>query len=412
MKKIRKVLPLSIYDISGIEHWLTEQAKDGLFPVAIRSWVTFTPTGKPGTRFRLAARENGRETPLLEQLEACREAGWAYAFSFLDTYFLFYTADPEAPELFPDYASRGISLELLNKRDAALRRRKWIPRIIYLLLFLLLVWMIFFYERKFDIQPDRFAQLPLALLSLFHPAFLTFLLCSFLIWRSERRDRKAFLRLRSALEQGLPIPSSPGPRKAAAWEMAAVILLGCVLVFFLVVEKFDVLRLWNSVPLERFHRPYTQLQVLEQETILPGEEFFEEYLPYDYRENFADVHRSLLALSWYSVTQKGYSTSEDTEVGEAYRYSPGLDMTYFQLLIPAMARPVAQAQLDAYRLTNLRWSYQELQIPGLDFAILATEPEGNWTMAAFGKDGRAVVYRYVGEAQLADHLELLSAVVQ
>ena len=107
-----------------------------------------------------------------------------------------------------------------------------------------------------------------------------------------------------------------------------------------------------------------------------------------------------------------FVTSEDTEVGEAYRYSPGLDMTYFQLLIPVMARPVAQAQLDAYRLTNLRWSYQELQIPGLDFAILATEPEGNWTMAAFGKGSRAVVYRYVGEAQLADHLELLSAVVQ
>lgn len=53
MKKVRKFLPLSIYDIPGMEHWLEEQANAGLFPVFLDAWVTFTPTGVPGTRFRL-----------------------------------------------------------------------------------------------------------------------------------------------------------------------------------------------------------------------------------------------------------------------------------------------------------------------------------------------------------------------
>ena len=52
MKKIRTFLPLSIYDIPGIEHWLEEQANAGLFPVYLNSWATFEPTGIPGTRFR------------------------------------------------------------------------------------------------------------------------------------------------------------------------------------------------------------------------------------------------------------------------------------------------------------------------------------------------------------------------
>ena len=62
MKKVYKILPLSIYDIPGIESWLEEQANSGFFPVFLNSWVAFTPTGVPGTRFRLAVfRYAGKE---------------------------------------------------------------------------------------------------------------------------------------------------------------------------------------------------------------------------------------------------------------------------------------------------------------------------------------------------------------
>ena len=54
------------------------------------------------------------------------------------------------------------------------------------------------------------------------------------------------------------------------------------------------------------------------------------------------------------MTQEGYSptpgtmenaNSPDPEGGK-YRYAPDLDMTYFHLLIPSLAKPIAQAQMD------------------------------------------------------------------
>lgn len=89
----------------------------------------------------------------------------------------------------------------------------------------------------------------------------------------------------------------------------------------------------------------------------------------------------------------------------------GVPGTRFHLMIPALSLPVAQAQLDAYRLVNLEWSYAELSYPGLDFAIYATEPEGIWQMLAIGREGRVAVFRYAGREQLAHRLPVLSEAV-
>lgn len=61
--------------------------------------------------------------------------------------------------------------------------------------------------------------------------------------------------------------------------------------------------------------------------------------------------------------------------------------------------------MDQYRLINLRWSYESLDYPGLDFVILASEPTGLWQMAALGKGRKVAVFRYGGQAKLGDHLE-------
>lgn len=74
-----------------------------------------------------------------------------------------------------------------------------------------------------------------------------------------------------------------------------------------------------------------------------------------------------------------------------------------------MARSVAQAQMEQYRLVNLSWSYETLEHPGLDFVLLAREPEGLWQMAALGRGGQVAVYIYCGQEQLRDHLDLLSS---
>ena len=42
MSLIRKIIPVSLYDIPGLEHWLEEQANQGLFPTSPVSYTHLT----------------------------------------------------------------------------------------------------------------------------------------------------------------------------------------------------------------------------------------------------------------------------------------------------------------------------------------------------------------------------------
>ena len=124
MRKVRKMLPVSTADIIGLEKWLEDQANHGLFPVSSGSWATFTTTGVPGTRFRLEPYGKSGDAPTEEQLALYRNAGWEYAFAISSIYFLFYSADPNAFDLYSDHERRGFSLERLEKAAQRAQRRK------------------------------------------------------------------------------------------------------------------------------------------------------------------------------------------------------------------------------------------------------------------------------------------------
>ena len=67
MKKIRKILPVSLYDIPGTERWLEQMANEGLFPAKLGNLgsrrAVFVPNGVPGTRFRIepGRRDDGND---------------------------------------------------------------------------------------------------------------------------------------------------------------------------------------------------------------------------------------------------------------------------------------------------------------------------------------------------------------
>lgn len=408
MKKTRKILPVSIYDLYGLENWLEQQAKAGLFPVFLNSWVTFIPTALPGTRFRLEPRERDADRPGPELLEKCREAGWDYALTVGTLYYLFYTTDPCASYACFDGGARREYMAGLKRRS---RRSALIGWALFLISATLGLWGALHFQSRFDVQPEPFAGLPLLLLNLFDPGVLILLSVLLLFYLQNRRDRKA-------MKNSSRPESAPGPVPALSRARMAEHVLTWVLA--LLVMIWGICRLLDIDPLDHielnnFHRPYVAIQELETREVLPWEELFREDPPGGQSENYGRLRFSLLAPVWYSVTQEAYSEdgAEDRifspEPEEGCTYAPDLDMTCFTLPIPALAEPVARAQLDEYRLVNLRWSYRELNVPGLDFAILAEEPEGVWQMAALGKGGRVAVYRYAGTEKLEEHLELLAS---
>lgn len=414
MRKVRKILPVSTADILGLEKWLEEQANHGLFPVAIGSWATFTTNGVPGTRFRLEPYGKSGDTPTEEQIALYRNAGWEYAFAIGSIYFLFYTTNPTALELYSDHESRGFSLERLEKAAQRAQRRKII---IYSVLAAVLVWLLFFYKSKFDVQPNNLAYLPIVLLQIFDPILVIFVIAQIFIFRKNNRDLKLLKNTCKALKEGLAPPPSPGPSRKIVIENAIALVAIIPLVLLIVVQ-------WcapgSNIPLDEFKRPYIAIQEIESTPVYQWDDLFEEQ-PFRNSQGtyYADIEHSLLAPTWYSVTQEAYSPqngtrgnvfSKDPENG-ANRYSPELEITFFNLLIAPMAESVAKAQMEQYRLVNLRWSYEYIDDPDLDFVIIANEPNGIWQMAALGKGKKVAVFRYGGQEKLRDHLELLSMLV-
>ena len=257
------------------------------------------------------------------------------------------------------------------------------------------------------------------LLELFQPAVLLLFLCAVWIWKQAYRDECLLHRICDALSQGMAPPPSKGPSKAIVRDQIIMIALVIPLAVFTIIGRFDILNPWAHIPIDRFSEPYLSIQSIEQEPVLPWDELFDEAPPSGKPENYAEKKVSLLSPVWYAVTQEAYSPQSG--IKENYfspkpengieRYSPDLDGTYCHLLLPSLARPVAEAQLDAYRLVNLEWSYEELSYPGLDFVIHATETDGIWQMLAIGKNNSIAVFRYAGKEWLPDHLRTLSETV-
>lgn len=413
MKKVRKILPVSLYDIPGLEAWLEERAGEGLFPVHLGLWATFTDTGVPGTRFRLEVSRAQGAPPEPDRLELYQAQGWDYACCVGGAYHLFYALDPAAPELYTDYESRGMNLEQLVRRG---RRRRILSRVARTGSLLLLLWLLFFFRSRFDVQPNQGARLPTLLLYACHPLMLFLIPLGLFYWRIDRRDTRTLRDTCRALSMGLPPPPSPGPSRAVQWENRITLVL-VVPVFLLLIGQWYYVRRWDGLPLDRFSQPYVTLEQLEDEPLADYETVFGSE-PREL-ENHARTNFSLLAPVWYEVEQDGYGLTEGSSKGDSpdpeggkYRYHPILDQTRLRVALPALARPAAQALMEGYRLVNLRMSYEERTYPGLDFVLLAYE-EGDrvWQLAALGSGGWVAVFRYGGQEDLADHLDVLAEMV-
>ena len=405
MKNAYKTTPVSLLDIQGLERWLEEQAGKGLFPRLIREDFTRFERREPisAPRFRLEA-ANGKNLAEPERLELYQQAGWQYWGLVSELYFLFYTFDPAAQELHTDPVTRGISLEHLAGQVEKARKKQRIWRLVLLGILaagILHIWRM---------DPRR---LPLCFLDLSGTA-LIYLIVFIWMWRNEERAFRLLLDLQRSLELGITPKPSRSRRRAPFWIS---ILLAALLLILVIGDRLD-----HSTPLEHFSGTYVNLQQLEPEPLSTYEELFGE--PHhkspgsDWGDNTATRQFSLFSPNWYTVNQtllspeereskSGYSSNGDPR----YVYSPTLEAVYFHLAIPAMARPIALAQMAEQEAVNLTWTYEELTYPGLDFVILSRS-NSPYQGAAVCAGGRLAVFHYGGREDLADHLDALAQAVK
>ncbi len=311
MKKIRKMLPVSIYDLSGLETWLEEQAKSGLFPVFMNCWVTFTPTSLPGTRFRLEPREGDGDSPGPELLEKCREAGWDFALTVGSLYYLLYTTNLCASSTCFDDGARRKYMAGLEKRARRSRLTGWA---VFIIMSALGAWGLSSMNSRFDVQPAPFARLPLLLLNLFDHAVLILLTVLLLFYIQNRRDRKAMKNSSGPETVPGPVPALNRVRMAEhvlTWVLAILVIIWGIC-RLLDINPFD------HIALEKFRQPYVDIEELESVEVESWEELFREESPGGQTENYGRIRFSLLSPRWYSVTQESY----DTDGAESRIFSP------------------------------------------------------------------------------------------
>ena len=152
---VKKWLPCELYDIAGIEQWLTGMAAQGY---ALGEWPGFFFIGRvPFYEDPSAVRARYRLEPsikdglsLAERKEFYRELGWSYVTEVAQIYAVFRCDDPDTPDLYTDPQSFGWAMR-------ALMPRQWLD------IAFLVLWLAFIFRDEWRLLFTAPAVIPMNL---------------------------------------------------------------------------------------------------------------------------------------------------------------------------------------------------------------------------------------------------------
>ena len=115
-KLVRKIIPVEIYDMAGLERWLADMAAQGLHLVKLSSETARFRRGEPtpGTRFGLEIAGFYGIDP--ERNAAYGEAGWTYVTTLSNLYYVYRAERADAPTLHTDPVTQSETLTPLIRR--------------------------------------------------------------------------------------------------------------------------------------------------------------------------------------------------------------------------------------------------------------------------------------------------------
>ena len=124
MKTVRKLTPVSPYDIQGLESWLQDMAREGLYLTKYRnSFCTFTRKAPGAVRYRVEYCKPDRRGPVSPPqalIDLYQDFGWTYVCPAAGASMsIFFTDDPQAEEPHTDPPLQG---ELVDQMARSQRK--------------------------------------------------------------------------------------------------------------------------------------------------------------------------------------------------------------------------------------------------------------------------------------------------
>lgn len=408
MKRVRKFTPVSMYDAQGLESWLEDMAKQGLFLKKFGTvWCVFERGPARPLRYRVEPVREQDGDDLLGRSpmkELYQDFGWSYVTSIGNSMFIFSTEDENAPELHTDpELQSGLWKKLYRQARRSFRFQLFLLAIIIAALCAQL------WNGGF-------------ILSLITSTTSIMLLCLPLLLFQLPGDWAELQKLALMVEQleaGVPLDHRTfyprrNRKEVVSLVLAVVLLLGMFTVQYVLPftgggirplsdqTAFPALTLAQLEGQELEDRGYTGEKIVDGETITVN------------YSNFSERNHYLLCWNQWDVVQSGTIRPDDWH---------RLEIQWYDLPLTFLSAPLAQELLsDAMGLkSNVWWTSPEEggvvwtvdYFTHFDdrFLAVAREDRG-FQIAAVSRGGKAAIVKYTGNGDLADHLDEIMAMVK
>lgn len=395
-----KITPVSVYDVRGLESWLEDMARRGLFLKRLRpAFSTFQRGPAQPLRYRVEpCRRIMDDTPPQAMLDLYQDFGWHFVCDANSELLVFSTQDPEAPEPHSDPELQGALWKKLYRS-----KRRGFLFILAVTLALLVLLPVFLFGKG---APT------LTLLTTTAPILIVYLVFFLVTLPGYWAEAQRLGLIVKQLEEGVPLDHrSAYPRRR--WSEIATLVTTLVL-FAAVITVQNILPLTGGGvrPLEDL-TAFPALSLAEVE----GEGYVPDIFVMEGRDyaNFCEPSHYLLCWNQWDVVQTG-----DIEPEGWVR----MEINWYDLPAPLsfLSAPLARELLDSamgldqdiWWTDNAGAAWTVEYTPHLEAGFLAAarREDGGFQVAAVSMGDRAAVVRYTGRGSLTDHLDEICNMVK
>ena len=402
MKRVYKLTPVREYDIAGVESWLEDMARRGLYLIKFRPLFCTFQRGEPAqVRYRLEPHHRRvlDDEPPQSMLELYKQFGWDCVGEVNRSMLIFTTRNPDAPELHTDPELQEAQWRKLYKSA----RSGFLANLLLALVLLAFMGYLLLGTGSPVLSLVENSLLLLALLEL----------CVIAQLMASIPDLSLLSAVVRRLKEGVPLEHRAVYPRRRPWAVPAFLVSLMVLLVLIVghyilpftgggIQPLDAVQDFTPLSLASLEGPGYQPDT----SVFGGTDY----------ANFSRQEHYLLCWRQWEVVETG-KRGED---GQWTR----LEIQWYDLALPFLARPLAREQLEAAaRLEDDIWwaapedeerTWTVTQYPGqgLDYLAVAREADGRFQIAAAALDGRTAVVRYTGQGNLSDHLEEISNMVR
>ena len=388
-----KITPVSVYDVRGLESWLEDMARRGLFLKRLRpAFSTFQRGPAQPLRYRVEpCRRIMDDTPPQAMLDLYQDFGWHFVCDANSELLVFSTQDPEAPEPHSDPELQGALWKKLYRS-----KRRGFLFIFAVTLALLVLLPVFLFGKG---APT------LTLLTTTAPILIVYLVFFLVTLPGYWAEAQRLGLIVKQLEEGVPLDHrSAYPRRR--WSEIATLVTTLVL-FAAVITVQNILPLTGGGvrPLENL-TAFPALSLAEVE----GEGYVPDIFVMEGRDyaNFCEPSHYLLCWNQWDVVQTG-----DIEPEGWVR----MEINWYDLPAPLsfLSAPLARELLDSAMgldqdiwwtdNAGAAWTVEYIPHPEAGFLAAARREDGGFQVAAVSMGDRAAVVRYTGRGSLTDHLD-------